>query len=407
MKHIHLIIGAVLATVLASCMGSDYAEPDYQLSPYGNNKIDETNVVTIAALKADAKYKNVITNSGLKEITDDVKIRARVTGNDVMGNIYNEVAVDDGTGALLITISQGGLYSYLPVGQEILVSLKGMYIGGYRQQPQVGALYINPSTGAKSVGRMNRQEWEQHFRIMGTPQPEAVVAEDFDVTKISDAAYLAEKAGKLMTLRSVEIAEANGTAVYAPDDGSVTLTSNAANRSLRGLSSNSIVLRTSTYADFANTPMPTGKVNITGIFTRFGNVWQILMRSTDDIETADPFAGIDGTGEGTEASPLNVARAMSMIAKGAYDANTEYYITGIISSVKEISTSYGNATYYISDDGTATGQLTVFRGYWKNGDKFTAEDQLKAGQKVTILGKLTLYNSESEVAQGNKVISVK
>ena len=187
----------------------------------------------------------------------------------------------------------------------------------------------------------------------------------------------------------------------------MTLTSNCANRTLKGLSSNNIVLRTSTYADFANEVMPTEKVNITGIFTRFGTTWQILLRSTDDIEVADPFAGIAGSGEGTEASPLDVTRALDMINKGAYDAATEYYVSGIISSIKEVSPSYGNATYNISVDGKDENTITVFRGKYLNGEKFTAEDQIKVGQKVVILGTLTLYGSTPEINAGNSIISIK
>jgi hypothetical protein len=47
-----------------------------------------------------------------------------------------------------------------------------------------------------------------------------------------------------------------------------------------------VVVRTSTYADFANVAMPTGKVDITGIASRFNNTWQILMRTEKDIKSA-------------------------------------------------------------------------------------------------------------------------
>ena len=69
-----------------------------------------------------------------------------------------------------------------------------------------------------------------------------------------------------------------------PNDGSVQLTANNVNRAIQG--HNNIVVRTSTYADFANMVMPTEVLNITGIFTRFRDTWQILIRSTDDIEEA-------------------------------------------------------------------------------------------------------------------------
>jgi DNA/RNA endonuclease YhcR with UshA esterase domain len=153
--------------------------------------------------------------------------------------------------------------------------------------------------------------------------------------------------------------------------------------------------------------MPTEAVDITGIFTRFRSTWQILLRSTADIAKANPNAGIAGTGEGTLASPYNVARALSLITNGVNDSGTEVYISGVISKIDKIDTSYGNATYYISDDGSSTTQLQVFRGYYLKGDKFTATDQIKTGQKVVILGKLTSYNGAAEVGTGSSIISIK
>jgi hypothetical protein len=71
-----------------------------------------------------------------------------------------------------------------------------------------------------------------------------------------------------------------------------------------------------------------------------------------------------------------------------------------------IDTGYGNATYYISDDGTSTNDFEIFRGKYLNGDKFTSADQLKVGQTVVVYGKLTVYNSTKEMAQGSKLVSI-
>ena len=125
---------------------------------------------------------------------------------------------------------------------------------------------------------MSRYEWMKHYKLIESipglaPTPIPVVS--------MGELNLDKDCCKLITLKNVEIAAADGKAVFAPDDGSVTLTSNCANRDIKGL--NKVVVRTSTYAKFANTVMPTGKVNITGIASRFGETWQILMRTGDDI----------------------------------------------------------------------------------------------------------------------------
>ena len=48
----------------------------------------------------------------------------------------------------------------------------------------------------------------------------------------------------------------------------------------------SVVVYTSTSAKFAAETMPTGKVDITGIFTRYSSTWQIQLRTADDVKPA-------------------------------------------------------------------------------------------------------------------------
>ncbi len=407
MKYMNKILAVCLCALLASCMGSDYADPNITENPFGNDQIAETNVMKIRDLKNSTDFKFIIANGAYKEVTSDIKIKGCVTGNDAQSNLYNTIVLEDSTGAIEISVSQGGTSGFMPVGQEVLVDLKGLYIGGYRKKAQIGAVYTN-SSGALSIGRMSRQVWADHYKLIGTADASQVTPTEFDVSKMSDANYLSANASKLMTISGVEFADADGKAVFAPDDGSVELSNNCANRTLKGLDANSIVVRTSTYAKFAKSILPTGKVKITGIFSRFNNIWQIQIRSVDDVVADDPFANIDGTGEGTAESPFNVTRALSMIEKNAYDSSTEYYVSGTIANVSSIDTgSYGNATYTISDDGSTNNTLTVFRGYYIGGEKFTSEDQIKAGQKVVVAGKLTLYNSTPEMNSGNKIISIK
>ena len=112
-----------------------------------------------------------------------------------------------------------------------------------------------------------------------------------------------------------------------------------------------------------------------------------------------------GTGDGTLESPYDVVRALAIIEAGSMTSDN-VYIKGKISEISEIDTSYGNATYYISNDGTTSEQLQVYRGYYLNGAKFTSTDALKVGDEVVILGKLIKYNTTPEVAQGSSIISL-
>lgn len=291
MKNIKYLLMLVLAcSLFTGCMDDDWDTPNAEAlnKAYGNQEIAETNVITIGSLKE--KYESVInasTNS-YKQITEDVQIKGRVVGNDIGGNIYNEVSIDDGTGAILICISQGGLFSYLPVGQEIVVDLKGLYIGGYGKQAEIGMPYTN-AKGNSYVSRMSRVLWNKHFKLTGVADASKVVAEEFDLSKRTKEEYFTANNGKLMTIKNVEFTNADGKTTFAPSEEK-----DAANSVNRGLSQNgkpiatsSIVVRTSSYADFAAKQLPTGKLNITGVFTRYRTTWQILIRDERDIQPAE------------------------------------------------------------------------------------------------------------------------
>lgn len=278
-KYIKFVLFAfILGFTATSCMDDDWSDPTGDTSPYGNNDLEETNVISIAELKA--KYASTLSQQNDTAcIKDNIQIKARVTGNDIGGNIYSQIAVDDGTGAILICISKGGLFSYLPVGQEILVDLKDLYIGTYGYQPQIGTPYTN-SSGKTFPSRMNERIWQQHFKLVGTADPSKVEPVEFDLSKLGDSSYMQENCGKLMTVKNVKLTEADGKKTFAPE--SEKDAGNGVSRVVNG--KNNLVVRSSTYADFAGTVMPTGNVNLTGIFTRYSSTWQILMRSEADFK---------------------------------------------------------------------------------------------------------------------------
>lgn len=132
-KTTYLLIFALACTLFSSCMNGDWDEPDFNgAAPYGNNSLTEQNVITIAELIK--KYPNVFASTDQnKQIDEDIMIKGRITGNDVGGNIYKQVTLQDNTAAIIIAINEGGLNGYLAEGSEILVDLKGAL---HRRLPQ-------------------------------------------------------------------------------------------------------------------------------------------------------------------------------------------------------------------------------------------------------------------------------
>lgn len=103
---------------------------------------------------------------------------------------------------------------------------------------------------------------------------------------------------------------------------------------------------------------------------------------------------IDPDALGQKNNPYTVAQAFEELAK--LDVNVksdEVYVKGKISEIAEVSVENGNATYYISDDGTNNNQLYVFRGKFLKNANFTAEGQIAVNDEVVVCGILVNYRS--------------
>lgn len=106
------------------------------------------------------------------------------------------------------------------------------------------------------------------------------------------------------------------------------------------------------------------------------------------------------TGKGSLSDPYNVAEAIAAIKAGTAPT-TQVYLTGIISDVAFYNTQYKSITYYISDDGKGK-DMQVYSGKGLNGADFANKEELKVGQKVTILGKIMKFTDKN----GNDVMEV-
>lgn len=109
---------------------------------------------------------------------------------------------------------------------------------------------------------------------------------------------------------------------------------------------------------------------------------------------------IGAKGSGTAADPYNVAGVLAYTKGLAADVNSdkEVYFTGIVKNFKageEPGNQYGNATFYIIDEGGSE-DFYCFRVLGKDGAKFTEGAEAPAvGDKVTIRGLVVNYKGNT------------
>lgn len=115
-------------------------------------------------------------------------------------------------------------------------------------------------------------------------------------------------------------------------------------------------------------------------------------------------------GAGSKDCPFNVRGAISAATGSFLNANKDYYVAGTITKIKDqFSTQYGNATFWLSDDGThfvsedgksttdKTHDFEAYQVWWLNNVSWTeGQPTVSVGDKVVLCGKLTNYNGLAE-----------
>lgn len=308
MKYLKLALLALVAVfATTSCMDDDWKDPNSETSPYGNNSIQETNVVSIAELKNTYGPKQKDEINDTVRIADGTQIKGIVTGNDIEGNIYSQISIQDESDkpGIIISVSQGGLSGQLQIGQEVLINVGGLYYGTYRSQPQLGVAYHDSSKDQNYPSRISRADWQNRFKVIGKPDASKIKVQVFstnpdaskgelNVADLLDADVAYKYAGCLVTLKGVEFAMGDGKTTLAPEDEGKTL-GYGVTRYFKGYdkTNKQIGIRTSCYADFAANLVPQGVVDVTGVLScykssaKYNHTVQLALRRFSDIKASE------------------------------------------------------------------------------------------------------------------------
>ncbi|MCG8411561.1 MAG: DUF5689 domain-containing protein [Bacteroidales bacterium] len=278
MKNYKIISGLLalftMTVLLFSCVDDDFDVPPVKTIPIGKIK-------TIADLK---------TMTSLDTITESASFYGTVIMDDKKGNLYKEAYVYDGNDVIVLKLrNAGGIYQ----GDSIRVQIKGLKVEHYKETYQLNS--------PEKVGF----DMDLHITKVKT-----LVNVNPITTTI--AAINADKArfqGKLIKLENVQFAAGDTSATYA--DGIRKL---LVEHSIQDAEGNTMIVRTSGYAQFANDNVPNGSGSLIAIAGRYINTMQLYIRNLDEVSmNGARLNGGMGTPEGTgeKADPYNVAAAVA------------------------------------------------------------------------------------------------
>ena len=210
--------------------------------------------------------KQYATRPSRTVIVEDYILRAVIIGNDISGNIYKQIYIADNTGGINIGIDQNSIYASNRVGQEVFIKLKGLSSVVYGGELQIGyrGTYAN---------RIPWEIYREHIFFNGFPDITSARARVVTIPQITD-----DMVNTLIELRNVSFVNAGANFTI---DNAVT------DEMIIDSDGNTFPVRTSSYCDFANDRLPSGKVTLVGILGRYDSAWQFMLRDRNDIKLSD------------------------------------------------------------------------------------------------------------------------
>lgn len=252
-----------------SCVKKDYDEPASSCADP-----DLTANASIAQLKS----LYTLGSDTPVLVTGDTIIAGIVVADDRSGNFYKNIILQDSSGGIAIRIDVSGYYTEFPVGRRIFVKCKGLYLGEYNGLIQMGG-YVDNTVNPPSVEPIPVALLDQYF-FKG--------ACDINVTPkvISISQLNNSHQNMLIQLDSVEFISADVNQPYADAANQLSV-----NRTIEDCFGNTILLRTSGFASFANSLTPSGRGNLVAIYQIFGSDKQLYIRDLNDVMFSSPRCG--------------------------------------------------------------------------------------------------------------------
>ena len=333
--HKYIPAFALLAVSAAAMVG---CTEDPELPPMIVPEAPHLKDVNTTILDLKTAYwsteRNYVNTVDVTEDGSHIYIKGRVVSSDESGNIYKSVIISDGTASLTLAINATKLYQTYQFGQELVIDLTGMKLGGYNGLMQLGG--EGTYNGAPSMTFLEQSEFAAHAEQNGLSNPAKV---DTLVTTVADVVAAKETPEGLISWQSrlVKIVDVSFVDAGQPFAGETTT-----NRAVTDAYGNRLNVRNSSYASFAKDLLPSGTGSVVGILSYYGTDWQLLLIDRNGCigfeSDEKPDVPADG---GTKEDPYTVDQVLTLGNPGT-TAWVKGYIVG--SAADDTADSFTTAT---------------------------------------------------------------
>ena len=317
MKRFNFYLSLMLLLVFTAACSDEFDQP-----PMVIPTAEHTPNMTIAEFKAkhwqdDRNY--------IDTIKDDEVIHGWITSSDEEGNIYKQLYISDGTAGLTVSIDQSSIYTKYRIGQEVVIPMKGYFIGKFNGLLCLGVPYWYAAQGVWESNRMPMEMWDAMAEINGLPDVSKVDTTVIELSEIkgSDKATLLKYMSRLVRINGVTFTD-GGKPFSAAE--------NSTDREIKDEAGNTIVVSNSNYASFRANLLPESTVDIVGQLSYTASKgFFLLLRDENDV--------ILNTSPGMSGNPYTVAEAIAAQNSGAKGWVGGYIVGAVAPEVTNVSSN--------------------------------------------------------------------
>ena len=329
LKNFLLLLTAVLFVV--SCDEREFDMPPINVP-----------TTTIEANTTIQELKEKYAGESLIQIDTAIIIRGLVVANDISGNIYKQILLQDETGGICVAIDRNNIYGDFRIGQEVFIECEGLYFGLYGGYPQLGFQYVNNS-GNLAIGQAPWEFFMERAHLNGWPQPDLVISDTLSIENVNET-YI----GKLVTVTNVTFAN-TGKPFSTPGPNNAVQTTNEILNSANANSTKTLTARNSSAANFSSNLMPQGVGSVTGVLSVFNGTLQITFRDSLDCS---PTRFSVGEGNGTQLLPWSIEYALNNQTGDVSGWIKGYIVGSVVPGINESNPIKGNEDIIFSGDFT-------------------------------------------------------
>lgn len=228
-----------------------------------------------AANMSIRELRNMHTMGTFRKITEDKIITGIIIANDKSGNFYKSIIIQDSTGGITLRMDGFNLESIYPVGRKIFVKLNGLWLGDYARMIQLGAGIDSSDANAPQLAYMPSPLFDK-FIVRGSVNNK-IIPSTVTINSLND-----QLQSTLVRINAAEFINTDADQPFAD-----SLNKQSLNRTIKTCDGNTVIIRTSGFADFANLKTPLGNGTVTAIYTVFFGTRQLVIRDTADLQMND------------------------------------------------------------------------------------------------------------------------